>query len=250
MRALVTDRHPIQPVAAAAVLEMIDVRAGYGDVEVLHGISLSVPEATVVALVGPNGAGKSTLLRVASGQIAPSGGCLHVTGRHVNGIRPDRLARAGVCTLPEGRGIFPNLTVAENLKMMTLTGASSRTIEETAFGRFPKLRERRGQLAGTLSGGEQQMLAMVRSLATAPALLLLDEISMGLAPQIVTELYELIAQIAREGIAILLVEQFTTAALEVADRAVVVVNGVVVREGDSSILATEDLSALYLGTAG
>src|SRR5688572_16594542 len=180
---------------SAPALEMRDVRAAYGRIEVLHGVSLVVPPGTVFALLGPNGAGKSTTLKVASGRMVPSAGCIHVAGSHVNGAAPEKLVRAGVCSIPEGRGIFPNLTVAENIRMMTYRGGlSASDVQDHAFTRFPRLSERRLQLAGTLSGGEQQMLAMARALATDPSLLLLDEISMGLAPLIVSELYDLVGQ--------------------------------------------------------
>jgi branched-chain amino acid transport system ATP-binding protein len=178
------------------VLELIDVRAGYGRIEVLLGVDLVVPAGSVVALLGPNGAGKTTTLKVVSGQIVPNAGCVHVTGRHVNGVDPDALARIGVCTIPEGRGVFPNLTVRENLEMATFRGPSLAEVEETAFSRFPRLAQKRSQLAGTMSGGEQQMLALSRALATNPALLLLDELSMGLAPIIVSELYDAVGQVA------------------------------------------------------
>ncbi|HUY64493.1 MAG TPA: ABC transporter ATP-binding protein [Acidimicrobiales bacterium] len=231
---------------AAPVIELRQVRASYGRIEVLHGIDLTLPAGTVLALLGPNGAGKSTTLKVASGQLAVTHGCFHVLGRHVNGIAPDALARAGVCTIPEGRAVFPNLTVGENLRMMTYGGASRRQVEDSAFSRFPRLGERRKQLAGTLSGGEQQMLAMARALSTDPAALLLDEISMGLAPLIVDELYTVVAQIAAEGVAILLTEQFARAALRVADRVALVTQGRVVAEGAPDELP-EDLAAAYLG---
>ena len=181
------------------VLELRRVHAAYGQIEVLHGIDLAVSTGSVLALLGPNGAGKSTTLRVASGQMEPTKGCFHVLGRHANGMRPDALARAGLCTLPDGRGIFPNLTVTENLRLMTFGGPSRAKVEEQAFGRFPRLAERRHQVAGTLSGGEQQMLAMARTLSVEPAVLLLDEISMGLAPMIVAELYELVGADRRRG---------------------------------------------------
>ena len=228
------------------VVELRRVRAAYGRIEVLHGIDLSLPAGTVLALLGPNGAGKSTALKVASGQLAPTSGCFHVLGRHVNGISPEALARAGVCTIPEGRAIFPNLTVAENLRMMTYGGMSRREVEERAFTRFPRLGERRKQVAGTLSGGEQQMLAMSRALSTEPAALLLDEISMGLAPLIVDELYTVVQQIAAEGVAVLLTEQFARAALRVADRVALVTQGRVVAQGAPDELP-EDLAAAYLG---
>src|SRR3954447_5027943 len=156
-------------------LELRDVKAAYGRIEVLHGVSLVVPPGTVFALLGPNGAGKSTVLKVASGRLNPTEGCMHIAGTHLNGAPPQRLVRAGVCSIPEGRGIFPNLTVTENLKMMTYKGGLRyRDVEERAFARFPRLKERRKQFAGTLSGGEQQMLAMARALVTEPSLLLLD----------------------------------------------------------------------------
>ena len=206
------------------------------------------PTASVLALLGPNGAGKSTTLRVASGQMEPTKGCFHVLGRHVNGMRPDKLARAGLCTLPDGRGIFPNLTVTENLRLMTFGGPSRSHVEEMAFGRFPRLLERRHQVAGTLSGGEQQMLAMARTLSVEPAVLLLDEISMGLAPMIVAELYGLVAQIAAEGVAVILAEQFAATALGVATDVAVVVQGRIVASGKPDDLP-DDLADAYLGGA-
>jgi len=230
------------------VLELRDVRAAYGRIEVLHGVNLIVPENSVVALLGPNGAGKTTTLKVASGQMRPTDGCVHITGRHVNGASADELARAGVCAIPEGRGIFPNLTVEENLRMVTFGGASQRRVEERSYAQFPKLKQRRHQVAGTLSGGEQQMLALARAVANDPALLLLDEISMGLAPLIVQELYELVAEIARAGVAILLVEQFAQTALAVADYCAVMSQGKIRRFGQPADVE-EELSSAYLGKA-
>ena len=150
------------------MLELAGVRAAYGRIEVLHGVDLVVPRGSVVALLGPNGGGKTTTLKVASGQIALTAGCLHIGGRHVNGVAPDALARIGVCTIPEGRGVFPNLTVRENLRMVTFAGVQPARGRGGRFGRFPRLGERRNQLAGTMSGGEQQMLAMARGLAVEP----------------------------------------------------------------------------------
>jgi branched-chain amino acid transport system ATP-binding protein len=244
-----TEPHPelVEP-AAPAVLELRRVHAAYGRIEVLHGIDLSVASGEVLALLGPNGAGKSTTLRVASGQMVPTSGCFHVLGRHANGIKPDQLSRAGLCTLPDGRGIFPSLTVTENLRLMTFGGASRSVVEERAFARFPRLSERRSQTAGTLSGGEQQMLAMARTLSVEPAVLLLDEISMGLAPMIVAELYQLVAQIAAEGVAVILAEQFAAAALGVATHVAVVVQGRIVAAGTPDALPS-DLSSAYLGGA-
>ena len=229
-------------------LELRDVRAAYGRIEVLHGVSLVVPPGTVFALLGPNGAGKSTTLKVASGRMTPTAGCVHVAGSHVNGAAPEKLVRAGVCSIPEGRGIFPNLTVAENIRMMTYRGSlSASDVQDRAFARFPRLGERRNQLAGTMSGGEQQMLAMARALATDPSLLLLDEISMGLAPLIVAELYELVGQLASEGISILVVEQFARTALAIADYAAIMVHGRVTRVGQPQDV-TDEVSAAYLGS--
>jgi branched-chain amino acid transport system ATP-binding protein len=228
------------------LLELRNVRAAYGQIEVLHGIDLQIASGEVLALLGPNGAGKSTILKVASGQLVPSGGCLHVLGRHANGIASESLARSGVCTLPEGRGIFPNLTVRENLRLMSLNGRSRREIEAMAFERFPRLSERPTQMAGTLSGGEQQMLAMARALAAEPVALLLDEISMGLAPKIVDTLFELVAQIADDGVAVILAEQFAAAALSVAARVAVVVQGAIVAAGEPGDLPS-DLAETYLG---
>jgi branched-chain amino acid transport system ATP-binding protein len=201
-----------------------------------------------VALLGPNGAGKTTTLKVASGQLVPWSGCLHVTGRHVNGVTADALVRAGVCTIPEGRGVFPNLSVSENLRMATYARRSWAEVEERTYDRFPRLRERRRQLAGTLSGGEQQMLALARGLATDPAVLMLDELSMGLAPVIVEALYEEVARIAADGVSVLVVEQFARRVLAVADRAAILVQGRV-RFAGSPGEAAEHLAGAYLGPA-
>jgi branched-chain amino acid transport system ATP-binding protein len=228
------------------VLELRNLRAGYGTIDVLHGVNLVVEPGQVYALLGPNGAGKTTTLSACSGQITPSAGQILLNGREVNGTSSDSLARAGVCLVPEGRGIFPNLTVTENLRMFTNSGASFSHVQEKAFGQFPRLKERRKQIAGTLSGGEQQMLSMSRALATEPALLLLDELSMGLAPLIVEELYELVAGMAREGLSILIVEQFAQAVLGVSTIASIMLHGRITRTGPPAEIA-EELTAAYLG---
>jgi branched-chain amino acid transport system ATP-binding protein len=228
------------------VLELRNVHAAYERIDVLFGVDLEVPEASVVALLGPNGAGKSTALRVAAGLHPPTSGDVLVGGRRVNGVRPEDLARRGLCLIPEGRGIFPNLTVRENLRMMTYTGTSLAEVEERSFTRFPRLKERISQTAGTLSGGEQQMLAMARGLATDPAVLLLDELSMGLAPIIVEELYAIVAQVAQQGVSILVVEQFASTVLGVADYAAIIVHGRIARAGRPAELRDE-LSKAYLG---
>ncbi|MFI5040825.1 MAG: ABC transporter ATP-binding protein [Acidimicrobiales bacterium] len=232
--------------AGDPVLELRNIRAAYGRVEVLHGVNLLLEPGHVLAILGPNGAGKSTTMRVASGLHLPSAGDLLLSGRRVNGVTADELVRCGVCSIPEGRGVFPNLTVRENLRMATYAGVSMASVEEAAYGRFPRLKERRQQPAGTLSGGEQQMLSMARALTTDPAVLLLDELSMGLAPLIVEELYELVGRIAGEGVSILVVEQFVQTVLAVADSAVVMVQGRITMQGRPDDLR-DSLSEAYLG---
>jgi len=230
------------------ILEICDLHAAYGRIEVLRGVDLSVPRGAVMALLGPNGAGKSTLTKVISGQMKPTSGDVHLGGVNVRNAAPEELARVGLCTVPEGRSVFPNLTVQENLRLMSYAGVPADSVLETAFAYFPRLLERRQQLAGTLSGGEQQMLAMSRALASDPALLLLDELSMGLAPLIVEELYETVASIAESGVSILCIEQFARTALRVSDYAAVMVGGRVVATGEpDEVLAT--MSDVILGGA-
>jgi branched-chain amino acid transport system ATP-binding protein len=187
------------------------------------------------------------MLRVVAGLHRPTRGDVYMAGRRVTGAKADDLARRGVCTIPEGKGVFPNLSLRENLRMATYTGAKLADIEEAAYARFPRLKERRNQQAGTLSGGEQQMLAMSRALATNPALLLLDELSMGLAPLIVEQIYEVVAQVAKQGVSILVVEQFAATVLGVADFAAIMVQGKVVRTGTPAEMESE-LSSAYLGS--
>lgn len=231
------------------LLELRAVRAAHEGITVLHGVDLAVGAGQVVALLGPNGAGKTTTLRVAAGIHPALSGQLLLGGRDMTGANPRDLARAGICLIPEGRGVFPNLSVRDNLLMMTFTGRGREEIEETAFARFPVLAQRAGQAAGTLSGGEQQMLALARGLATDPAVLLLDELSMGLAPLVVTRLYEQVAEIARQGVAVLVVEQFAAAVLGIADHAAVLVRGRVRRQGSPDDGLRDELSALYLGSS-
>jgi branched-chain amino acid transport system ATP-binding protein len=230
------------------ILEVVNLHAAYGRIEVLRGVDLVVPRGTVVALLGPNGAGKSTLLKVVSGQMPATDGDIHMAGVHVKGAQPDELARHGLTTIPEGRGIFPNLTVQENLLLVSYAGVPSGQVLDTAYTYFPRLEQRRDQLAGTLSGGEQQMLALSRALASDPALLLLDELSMGLAPLVVEELYATVAQIAENGVSILVVEQFARTALRVADFAAVMVGGRVVARGEPDEI-NETMSDVILGGA-
>jgi branched-chain amino acid transport system ATP-binding protein len=230
------------------ILEVIDLHAAYGRIEVLRGVHLTVPKGAVVALLGPNGAGKSTLVKIISGQKKPTSGDVHLGGVNVRGASPEDLARVGLCTVPEGRSVFPNLTVEENLSLMSYAGVPAEAVLETAFNYFPRLLERRYQLAGTMSGGEQQMLAMSRALASDPALLLLDELSMGLAPLIVDELYETVAEIASTGVSILCIEQFARTALRVSDYAAVMTGGRVIATGEPAEIL-ETMSDVILGGA-
>jgi branched-chain amino acid transport system ATP-binding protein len=227
------------PATPPPALAIRGVRASYGRIEVLHGVDLTVPAGSVFALLGPNGAGKSTLLSVISGQMRPTAGEVVIGDKPVGKLSTEKLARTGLCSIPEGRGIFPNLTVRENLRIWTYRGGLSvKAVEEQTYATFPRLAGRRGQLAGTMSGGEQQMLAISRALVTDPKVLLLDELSMGLAPLIVSELYELVETLAAQGKTVLLVEQFVTTALLVATGAAIMVHGKIQQQGTPSDMAT------------
>ncbi len=236
------------PPSGPPVLELRSIKAAYGKIEVLHGVDLVVPAGKVVALLGPNGAGKTTTLAVASGQMVPIAGNVYVAGRRVTGARPSDLASIGLCTVPEGRGVFRSLTVRENLRMATYRGVKLADVEEKTYGIFPKLGARRDQLAGTMSGGEQQMLSLARALVTDPAVLLLDELSMGLAPIIVDELYQQVQRITRHGVSVLVVEQFARTVLGVADIAAIMAHGRITSVGDPSTIESE-LSDAYLGAS-
>ncbi len=231
---------------AEPLLELAGARAAYGSIEVLHGVDLKVHAGSVLALLGPNGGGKSTTMKACAGLLPLTGGELRFAGRRVNGIPAQDVARLGVCSIPEGRGIFANLSVRENLWIGTGTGARLADMEEAAYSRFPVLGRRRHQLAGSMSGGEQQMLALSRALGTDPAVLLLDELSMGLAPMIVTQMYEAVAQLVAEGLSILVAEQFARAVLPIADTAALMLHGRVVSVGRPGEIE-EQLSSSYLG---
>ncbi len=240
---------PAAPAPGSAdALAFRDVSAAYGIIDVLHDVDLTLPSGSVFALLGPNGAGKSTTLKVASGLIKPTSGSVHLLGEEVTGTHADAMARRGVCLVPEGRGIFPNLTVTENLRMATYSGTPFKTVAERSFERFPRLKERRKQVAGTLSGGEQQMLSMARALATDPKVLLLDELSMGLAPLIVEELYEVVKRIAEGHVSILIVEQFAHEVLGVAETAAIMLHGRIEFVGKPTEVG-EALDRAYLGGA-
>ena len=230
------------------LVELRGVRAAYGSIEVLHGVDLTLRVGEVLAVLGPNGAGKTTLLNVLAGLHPLAGGDVILAGRRVNTASATARARAGLCLIPEGRGVFPNLTVRENLRMAA--GVARRRarseVEEAAYARFPRLRDRRRQLAGTLSGGEQQMLALARGLATDPAVLVLDELSMGLAPLVVEELYGQVAGMAGGGVSVLVVEQFARVVMGVADRAALLTHGRVAAVGRPHEIESK-LSSAYLG---
>ncbi len=239
---------PEVEVAHEPVVELVNVRAGYGNIDVIRDLSLSLAPGEIFALLGPNGAGKSTLLNVINGQVRPSAGDVRLAGHSTVGMSADALARAGLCTIPEGRGVFPNLTVDENLRMSTYAGANFKDIRNRAFQQFPRLGERRKQLAGTLSGGEQQMLALARALVTDPAVLIIDELSMGLAPIIVQELYEVVAELAAAtDTTTIIVEQFAHDVLGIARRAGVMLHGSLVSIGQPHIIA-EELESIYMAT--
>ena len=236
--------------AQTALLEVRDLRSGYGRVEVLRGVSLSVGAGELVALLGSNGAGKTTFNNTVCGLVRASEGEVVFEGQKLNGLNPRGIVQSGLIQVPEGRKIFPNLSVIENLELGSFARARAHRGEnlERMLTIFPRLRERRTQLAGTLSGGEQQMLAISRGLMAEPKLLILDEPSLGLSPLLVEEMFTLIAQIRQQNISVLLVEQNVAQALEIADKAYVLENGSLRFEGTpQALLASDALRQAYLG---
>ena len=239
------------------MLTIENLVAGYGKVQVLHGISLEVPEGRLVTLIGSNGAGKTTTLRALSGMIQPQSGAIRLGGRDITGLPSYEITRRGMAHSPEGRRVFPTLPVTDNLLLGAFTRFTGmRPRGDTAadldrmFELFPRLRERRTQLAGTLSGGEQQMLAMARALMLNPEVLLLDEPSMGLAPKLVEEVFATVARLKERRITMLLVEQFAAAALEVADYGYVMENGRISVHGPAEQLRNDPaVRDAYLGVA-
>src|SRR5436190_1381636 len=234
----------------AELLAIRDLHAGYGATEILRGIDLAVNNNEIVAVLGSNGAGKSTLNRAISGVLRPRRGAIRFEGASIEHARPSAIVSRGLIHVPEGRRIFPNMTVAENLDLGCYRRARERRAQnrERVFGIFPRLSERQSQSAGTLSGGEQQMLAIGRGLMAEPKLLILDEPSLGLSPLLVEELFALIKRINAEGTALLLVEQNVVQSLEVAERAYILDNGVFVLEGRSADIRNDpDLKRAYLG---
>jgi branched-chain amino acid transport system ATP-binding protein len=232
-----------------ALLAVDQLSVDYGGLRALHGVSLSVPAGAVVALLGANGAGKTTTLRAISGLVKPAAGRIDLDGRRIDGRRPHQIARLGLLQVPEGRGIFPSLTVRANLTMASYIAGDESSAEEEAVDRFPALADRLEQTAGTLSGGEQQMLALARALLARPRLLLLDEISMGLAPLIVSKLFEEVRAMAASGVTVLLVEQYVSAALEMSDYVYVLDKGRVVDVGQPEDMKADGVLTAYLGAA-
>jgi branched-chain amino acid transport system ATP-binding protein len=236
-----------------ALLEVSGLRAGYGRLPVIFGIDLTVEEGEIVALLGLNGAGKTTTLRAISGMIPVMAGTVRFGGEDVTGAHAERITRRGLLHVPEGRGIFPNLRVDESLRLAAalakLDGAEVARRVEEAYATFPSLERRRTQPAGTLSGGEQQMLALARALIWRPRLLMVDEMSQGLAPAIVDRLFEIVGAFRDNGTALILVEQFVTRALAVADRAYVVEKGEIGYSGTAAALAADEefVRSSYLG---
>jgi branched-chain amino acid transport system ATP-binding protein len=239
-------------VTDAPLLIVKDLRVRYGQVEALHGVSLEVFPGEVVALIGSNGAGKSTTLRAVSGMIRSESGAVIFDGRDITNLRSDQIVRRGLAHIPEGRQIFGDQSVFDNLLLggISLDRGQSRRQAEQEIQRFPVLFERRYQKAGTLSGGEQQMLAISRGLMSRPKMLLMDEPSMGLAPLLVRQVAQTILDLHDQGVTILLVEQMASMALAVADRAYVIQNGVVRLQGSSAAVAENpEVVRLYLGGA-
>jgi branched-chain amino acid transport system ATP-binding protein len=233
------------------LLELIDIKVNYGRIEALHGISITVNEGEVVALIGANGAGKTTTMRATSGLRPLAGGRIIFNGEDISKLRPDLRVIRGLCQSPEGRQIFPGMTVLENLDMGAYTRRDRAAVAadlDRVYTLFPRLLERAKQTAGTLSGGEQQMLAIGRALMSRPKLLLLDEPSMGLAPMLIQQIFNIITEISKQGTTILVVEQNAQQALSRADRAYVLETGVIVKEGTGAdLLVDPAVKEAYLG---
>ncbi len=235
-----------------ALLEVENLSVAYGTVRAVRGLSLGIEEGQIAAVLGPNGAGKTSTLMAIMGLATVSGGRVRFAGRDVTNRAPEQTVRIGMTLVPEGRRVFSDLTVGENLRLGAV-GAVGRAAasEHDLFDLFPVLAQRRGQLAGTLSGGEQQQLAIARALRSAPRLLLLDEPSLGLAPQVVEAIFDLIVELRKRGTTILLVEQNVNSALEIADHAYVLRSGSLLLSGRAcDLLASSDVDRAYLGIGG
>jgi branched-chain amino acid transport system ATP-binding protein len=236
---------------AESLLELQDLDVHYGAIHALRGISFRVRQGEIVTLIGANGAGKTTTLRAVSGMLRPSGGAINYEGTPIAGLKPHKLVARGLCHAPEGRGIFPNLTVTENLKLGAFLRRDAQGIAqdmEKGFTLFPRLRERATQMAGTLSGGEQQMLAIARALMSRPKLLLLDEPSLGLAPTVVETIFNIVQEINKQGVTILLVEQNAHLALGIANHGYVLETGTICQNGTGAeLLRSPEIRKAYLG---
>jgi branched-chain amino acid transport system ATP-binding protein len=235
------------------LLEIKDLKVSYGKIEAIKGVSLNVNQGEIVTLVGANGAGKTTLLKTISGILKPSAGVISFEGKDIQSIAPHNRVLAGVCQAPEGRGIFPGMTVLENLEMGKYSRPDwKKELQEDldrVYTLFPRLKERQSQAGGTLSGGEQQMLSIGRALMSRPRLLLLDEPSMGLAPMFIQQIFKIIREIQAQGVSILLVEQNAAQALSCANRAYILETGNIVKEGAGKELLNDDaIKRAYLGT--
>jgi branched-chain amino acid transport system ATP-binding protein len=236
----------------APILQLLNVESNYGPVQALRGVSLSVPEGQIVTVLGANGAGKTTTLKTISGIIEPLKGQVKFRGEEIQGQSPDRIVRSGIVHVPEGREVFPLLSVEDNLRMGAYTRSDPDGVARdlaAVFGYFPILRERKNQEAGQLSGGQQQMLAIARALLAQPALILMDEPSLGLSPKLTKEIFDIVVRINRErGVTILLVEQNAHMALKIADYGFVLEVGRIVMEDTGSRLAEkDDIREFYLG---
>jgi branched-chain amino acid transport system ATP-binding protein len=235
------------------ILEIKDLEVSYGKIKAIKGISLVVNQGEVVVLVGANGAGKTTLLKTISGLLNPVSGSINFQGSDLTKVAPHQRVIQGICQAPEGRGIFPGMSVEENLRIGKYGRVTAKSEMDSdldkVFGLFPRLKDRQSQLGGTLSGGEQQMLSIGRALMSRPKMLLLDEPSMGLAPKFIATIFEIIEQIKNQGVTILLVEQNAAKALKIADRAYVLETGVIAKEGSGvDLLKDPAVRAAYLGT--
>lgn len=234
-----------------AMLEINDLVVNYGLIQAIKGVDFHVNEGEVIALIGANGAGKTTILHTVTGLLSPKSGSVMFEGVDISKIKPHKIVAKGMAHVPEGRRVFANLTVLQNLKMGAYTRKSNVEKQETLemiYKRFPRLEERKNQLAGTLSGGEQQMLAMGRALMSKPKIILMDEPSMGLSPIYVNEIFDIIKEVSEAGTTVLLVEQNAKKALSIADRAYVIETGRIILEGDAKVLMDdESVKKAYLG---
>ena len=234
------------------MLKIDDLKVRYGGIEAVKGISFEVPEGTIVTLIGANGAGKSTTLRTIAGLVKPASGRIHLQAEDITGMSPDKIVTRGITLVPEGRRVFPDLTVLENLKVGAYLRRDKDEIEhdlQWVYDLFPRLKERSWQAAGTLSGGEQQMLAVGRALMSRPKLIMMDEPSLGLAPIIVKGIFDIIKEINRMGVTVLLIEQNANMALKIADVGYVLETGRITLTGSGQeLLRNEDVKKAYLGS--